>query len=79
MHLTLLESDRSFFRTAECATVSIVAHLGLVWVVLATATGTFRLPTTERDAPSRSIFCIRCGSTVSDELVPSTIRSSSLM
>jgi len=50
MHLTLLESDRRFFRTAECATVSIVAHLGLVWVVLATATGTFRLPTNEREA-----------------------------
>jgi TonB family protein len=50
MNLTLLESDRSSFRTAEYATVSIVAHLGLVWVVLATATGTFRLPTNEREA-----------------------------
>jgi TonB family protein len=49
MRLTLLESDRSFFRTAEYATVSIVAHLGVVWVV-ATATGTFRLPTNEREA-----------------------------
>jgi TonB family protein len=50
MNLILLESDRSSFRTAEYATVSIVAHLGLVWVVLATATGTFRLPTNEREA-----------------------------
>jgi Gram-negative bacterial TonB protein C-terminal len=50
MQLTLLESDRSFFRTAEYAAVSIVAHLGLVWVVVATATGTFRLPTNEREA-----------------------------
>jgi TonB-like protein len=50
MRLTLLESDRSFFRTAEYATVSIVAHLGVVWVVVATATGTFRLPTNEREA-----------------------------
>jgi TonB family protein len=50
MRLPLLESDRSFFRTAEYATVSIVAHLGLVWFVLATATGTFRLPTNEREA-----------------------------
>jgi TonB family protein len=49
MRLTLLESDRSFFHTAEYATVSIVAHLGVVWVV-ATATGTFRLPTNEREA-----------------------------
>ena len=50
MHLTLLESDRSFFRTAEFVTLSIVAHLGVVWVVVATATGTFRLPTNEREA-----------------------------
>ena len=50
MQLTLLESDRSFFRTAEYATVSIVAHLGLVWVVVATSVGTFRLPTDEREA-----------------------------
>jgi hypothetical protein len=50
MQLTLLESDRSFFRTAEYAAVSIVAHLGLVWVVVATSVGTFRLPTDEREA-----------------------------
>jgi TonB family protein len=50
MQLTLLESNRSFFRTAEYATVSIVAHLGLVWVVVATSVGTFRLPTDEREA-----------------------------
>jgi TonB family protein len=50
MQLTLLESDRSFFRTAEYVTVSIVAHLGLVWVVAATSVGTFRLPTDERAA-----------------------------
>jgi TonB family protein len=50
MQLTLLESDRSFFRTAEYVTVSIVAHLGLVWVVAATSVGTFRLPTDEREA-----------------------------
>lgn len=50
MRLTLLESDRSFLRTAELATVSIVAHAGLVSLVLTTATGTFRLPTDEREA-----------------------------
>jgi hypothetical protein len=50
MQLTLLESDRSFFRTAEYVTVSIVAHLGLVWVVAATPVETFRLPTDEREA-----------------------------
>jgi TonB family protein len=50
MHLTLLESDRNPFRSAEYATMSIVAHAGLVWLVVATTTGTFRLPTTEREA-----------------------------
>jgi len=50
MRLTLLESDRSFFRSAEYATVSIVTHVGVVWLVLTTSTGTFRLPTTEREA-----------------------------
>ena len=50
MQLTLLESDRSFFRTAEYATVSVVAHLGLVWVVAATSVGAFHLPTDEREA-----------------------------
>jgi TonB family protein len=50
MRLTLLESDRSFFRFAESSTVSIVAHVGVVLLALTTPTGTFRLPTTERDA-----------------------------
>jgi TonB family protein len=50
MRLTLLESDRSFFRSAESSTVSIVAHLGVILLALTTPTGTFRLPTTERDA-----------------------------
>jgi len=34
-------------------------------------------PTTDFDAPRCSIFCIMCGSTVSDELGASTISSSS--
>jgi TonB family protein len=50
MRLTLLESDRNFFRSAEYATVSIVMHVGVVWLILTTSTGTFRLPTTEREA-----------------------------
>ena len=50
MRLTLLESDRSFFRLAEYATVSIVTHAAIVWLILTTSTGTFRLPTTEREA-----------------------------
>jgi hypothetical protein len=50
MQLTLLESDRSFLRSAECAALSIVAHLALVWVVVTASDNTFVLPTTERDA-----------------------------
>lgn len=50
MRLTLLESDRSFFHSAEYATVSIVAHVVVAWLVVSTSTGTFRLPSTERDA-----------------------------
>jgi TonB family protein len=50
MRLTLLESDRSFLHSAEYAALSILAHLGVVWLAAATSTGTFRLPTTERDA-----------------------------
>jgi TonB family protein len=50
MRLTLLESQRSFLSVAEYVTLSIVAHVAVVWVVVATATGTFRLPTVERDA-----------------------------
>ena len=49
MRLILLESDRTFFRSAEIAAVSIVAHVGLALLVLAGTAGTFRLPTTERD------------------------------
>jgi len=50
MRLTLLESDRSFFRSAESSTVSMVAHVGVVLLALTTPTGTFRLPANERDA-----------------------------
>jgi TonB family protein len=50
MQLTLLESDRSFLRSSECAALSIVAHLALVWAVMASTDGSFRLPTSERDA-----------------------------
>lgn len=50
MHVTLLESDRSFLRSAETATLSIVAHLGVAWVALTTSPGAFRLPTQDRDA-----------------------------
>jgi TonB family protein len=50
MHLTLLESNRSFFQTAECALVSILAHAGIVWLALSETTRGWELPTTEREA-----------------------------
>jgi TonB family protein len=49
MQLTLLESDRSFLRSAECAALSVVAHLALVWAILAAPGNRFVLPTTERE------------------------------
>jgi TonB family protein len=50
MHLTLLESDRSFLRSAECAFASIVAHVGLVWLALGVSEDGRQLPTDEREA-----------------------------
>jgi len=50
MRLTLLESDRSFLRSAECAALSILAHAALVWVAAATTEGGRLLPTDEREA-----------------------------
>jgi TonB family protein len=50
MQLTLFESDRSFLRSAECVALSIVAHLAVVWLAVASTTGGRLLPTTERDA-----------------------------
>jgi TonB family protein len=56
MHLTLLESDRNVLRTAEYATLSIVAHVGVLCLALATTTGTFRIPADEREA--RAMFLL---------------------
>ena len=50
MHLTLLESDRRFIQTAECAVLSIVAHSALVWGAVALTTGGRVLPQTPRQA-----------------------------
>jgi TonB family protein len=50
MHLTLLESDRSFLRSAECASLSILAHAGIVWLAVAKTTGGGQLPADEREA-----------------------------
>jgi TonB family protein len=50
MHLLLLESDRSFLRSAECAAVSIMAHAGVVWLGVAMTEGGRQLPADEREA-----------------------------
>ena len=50
MHLTLLESDRSFLRSTECALVSILAHIAAVWLVVGATQGGRQLPTDEREA-----------------------------
>jgi Gram-negative bacterial TonB protein C-terminal len=50
MRLTLLESDRSFLRSAECALVSVLAHVGVVWLAVLTTEGGLLLPTDEREA-----------------------------
>ena len=50
MHLTLLESDRTFSPTAQGALVSILVHAGLVWFALSGSDGGRQLPTDEREA-----------------------------
>lgn len=50
MHLTLPESGRSFFQTAECVTLSILAHAGVMWCALSLTDGGRLLPADEREA-----------------------------
>jgi Gram-negative bacterial TonB protein C-terminal len=50
MRLTLLESDRSLLRSAECACLSIVAHAAVIWLAMASTIGGRLLPTDEREA-----------------------------
>lgn len=50
MRLLLLESDRSFLRSAELITLSIATHVAVVALAAAAASGSFRLPADERDA-----------------------------
>jgi TonB family protein len=56
MPLTLLESDRSFLRSAECASLSLLAHAGLVWLALGVTAGGRQLPIDEREA--RAFFLL---------------------
>lgn len=50
MRLTLLESDRNFMQSAECATAAILVHAGLVFLALTATAGGRQIPTDERDA-----------------------------
>jgi TonB family protein len=50
VHLTLLESDRSFLRSAELATLSILVHAGLIWVAVGVTDGGRQIPADEREA-----------------------------
>lgn len=50
MRLTLLESDRRFIQTAECAAISLFAHGALVWAALAATEGGRQLPLDAREA-----------------------------
>lgn len=47
---TLLESDRSFLRSAECTFASILAHVALVCFAAALTRGSSQIPTDEREA-----------------------------
>jgi TonB family protein len=50
MHVTLLESDRSFLRSAELVTLSIALHVTVLGFAAITPAGSFRLPADEREA-----------------------------
>lgn len=50
MHVTLLESSRSFFQTAECAMLSIVVHAAVIWGGVVATEGGRQLPVDAREA-----------------------------
>jgi TonB family protein len=50
MRLTLLESDRSFLQSAECASAAILLHIGLAFFALTATHGGKQLPSDEREA-----------------------------
>ncbi len=50
MRPTLLESDWSFLKSAECAFASFLAHAGLVWLAVGVTEGGRQIPTDEREA-----------------------------
>ena len=50
MRPSLVESDRSFLRSAECAFASLLAHAGLAWLAFGMTEGGRQIPTDEREA-----------------------------
>jgi hypothetical protein len=50
MRPTLLESDRSFLKAAECAFASILAHAWLVWFAVGLTQDGRQIPSDEREA-----------------------------
>jgi TonB family protein len=50
VHLTLLESDRNFLRSAELVTLSIAMHVTVLGVAAVSPAGSFRLPADDREA-----------------------------
>src|SRR3954454_10055729 len=50
MRLTLLESNRSFLQVAECACLSVLVHLALIWFAVSASQGGRQLPANEREA-----------------------------
>ena len=50
MRLTLIESERSFLQSAECATAAILAHAGVILFAVTATHGDARLPIDEREA-----------------------------
>jgi TonB family protein len=50
MRLTLLESDRSFLQSAECATLAIVVHAGVIFFAVTATQGGQQIPTDQREA-----------------------------
>jgi TonB family protein len=50
VHLTLLESDRNFLRSAELVTLSIAMHVTVLGVAAVAPAGSFRLPADDREA-----------------------------
>ena len=50
MRLTLIQSGRNFFQSAECTLASALAHLLVVWAAVGLTSGGKQVPTDEREA-----------------------------